>query len=76
MMDMMVLCGTRIRYAHLLIELVGGDPAGGVEESGDSSGHHLHRVVDLVQSMYVTGLVLEASGQSENLMATILALGH
>jgi hypothetical protein len=76
MVDMMMLCGTRVRYAHLLIHLVGGDPASGVEESRDSSGHHLHRVVDLVQSMYVTSLVLEDSGQSESLMAMILALGH
>jgi hypothetical protein len=71
MVDMTVLCGTRVRHAHLLIHLVGGDPASGVEESGDSSG-----LVDLVQSMYVTSLVLEDSGQSESLMAMILALGH
>jgi hypothetical protein len=35
------LHGTRIRYTYLLIHLVGGDLAGGVEEGG-------HEVVDLV----------------------------
>jgi hypothetical protein len=68
------LCGTRIRYSRLLVHLVGGDLAGSVEEGGDSSGRRFHGVVDLVQSMYFTSLVLEASDQFKGLTVTILAL--
>jgi hypothetical protein len=76
MVAMAVLCGTRIRYSHLLIHPVNGILADGVEEGGDSSGRRFHGVVDLVQSTYGTSLVLEASDLFKGSMATISALGH
>jgi hypothetical protein len=48
MVAMAAFFGTRIRYTHLLFHLVSGNLVGGVEECGDSSGHHFHGVVDLV----------------------------
>jgi hypothetical protein len=56
-----VLCGIRIRYSSLLVHLIGGDLADDVEEGGDSFDRRFHEVVDLVQSMYVTSLVLKTS---------------
>jgi hypothetical protein len=53
MVAMAALCGTRIRYSRLLVHLVDGDLAGGIEEGRDSSGRHFHEVMDLVQSTYV-----------------------
>jgi hypothetical protein len=50
MVDMAVLCGTKIRYSRLLVNLVGGELASGVDEGGDSSGHHCHGMVDLIRS--------------------------
>jgi hypothetical protein len=49
--------GTRIRYTHLLIHLVGGELAGSVEEGGDSSSRRFPEMVDLVQSTYVISFV-------------------
>jgi hypothetical protein len=34
MVAMAMLCRTRIRYTRLVVHLVGGDRAGGVEEGG------------------------------------------
>jgi hypothetical protein len=34
MVAMVALCRTRIRYSRLLVRLVGGNLAGGVEEAG------------------------------------------
>jgi hypothetical protein len=42
MVAMMVMCETRIRYTHLLVQLIGGDLVGGVEEGGDFSGCWSH----------------------------------
>jgi hypothetical protein len=58
-MAMAALCETRIRYTRLLVHLFSGDLTGGVEEGGDSCGRHFPGVVDLVQSTFVIGLVLE-----------------
>jgi hypothetical protein len=76
MVAMVALCGTRIRYSRLLIHPVSGVLADGVEEGGDSSGRRFHGVVDLVQSMYGTSLVLEALDLFKGSMATISALGR
>ena len=51
MVAMVAPRGSRIRYTRLLVHLVGGDLAGGVEKDGDSSDRCFHGVVDLVQSM-------------------------
>jgi hypothetical protein len=59
--DYVAVCGTRIRYTRLLVHLISGDLAGGVEEDGDSSDRRFHKVVDLVYSTCVTSLVLEVS---------------
>jgi hypothetical protein len=56
MADMTVLCETTIRYTPLLVHLVIGDLADGVEDGDKSSSCSSHRVVDLVQSTCVTGL--------------------
>jgi hypothetical protein len=37
MVAMAALCRTRVRYTRLLLHLIGGDLAGGIEEGGDSS---------------------------------------
>jgi hypothetical protein len=66
MVAMAALCGTRIRYFCLLIQLVGGDLAGGIEESGDSSGHHFYGVVDLVYVFYKFGIRSFGSIQEVN----------
>jgi hypothetical protein len=71
-----VLCGTRIRYSSLLLHLVGGDLAGGVEEGEDSSDHRLHGGVDLVQSTRVRGLLLKDLDQFKGSMAVTSALGR
>jgi hypothetical protein len=76
MVAMAALCGTRIRYSHLLIHPIGGVFAGAVEEDGDSSGRCFHRVVDLVQSTYGTSLVLEPSDRFKGSTAKISALGR
>jgi hypothetical protein len=76
MVAMTVLCGTRIRYTRLLVHLVDGELADGVEEGGYSSGCHFCRAVDLIQSTCVTGLVLEASDRFKGSMAATLALGR
>jgi hypothetical protein len=39
------------------------------------SGRHFHGVVDLIQSTYVTSLVLEDSDLFKGSTATVLALG-
>jgi hypothetical protein len=75
MVAMTVLCGTRIRYSRLLVYLVGGVIANGIEEGGGSSGRRFHGVVDLVQSTYVTSLVLEASDHFKGSTSTISVLG-
>jgi hypothetical protein len=75
MVAMVVLYGTRIRYSGLLVHLVGTDLASSVEEGGNPSGRCFHGVVDLIQSMYFTSLMLEASDQYKGSMAMILALG-
>jgi hypothetical protein len=59
MVAMAALCETRIRYTRLPVHLVTGDLTGGVEEGGDSLGRRFPGVVDLVQSTFVIGLVLE-----------------
>jgi hypothetical protein len=61
MVAMTTLCGTIIRYSRLHVHLVGGVLTGGVEEGGDLSSRRSHGVVDLVQSTYITSLVLETS---------------
>jgi hypothetical protein len=76
MVAMAMLCGTRIRYASLLVHLVGGDLASGVEERGDSSGRRFRGVVDLVRFMYVTSFMLEASNRFKGSKATTSALGR
>jgi hypothetical protein len=42
------LCGTIIKYTHLLVHLISSYLAGGVEEGEDSSGHRFYAVLDLV----------------------------
>jgi hypothetical protein len=59
-MFLIMLLDTALR-ARLLVHLVDGDLAGGAEEGGDSCGRCFHGMMDLVQSMFVIGLVLEAS---------------
>jgi hypothetical protein len=75
MMAMVALCGIRIRYSRLLVHPVGDVLAGGVEEGGDSSGRRFHGLVDLVQSMYGTSLVLEALDRFKGSTTMISALG-
>jgi hypothetical protein len=41
----------------LIIHLVGGDLAGGVEEGGESSDCFSHGVVDFIQSTHVIDLL-------------------
>ena len=67
--------GSRIRYTRLLVHLVDGDLAGGVEEGGDSSDRCFHGVVDLVQST-CSNLMSEDSDQSKDSMAATSALGR
>jgi hypothetical protein len=67
-------CETRIRYSSLLVHLIGGNLAGGIEEGEDSSSRRFH-VVDLVQSTRVRGLVLEDLDQFKGSMVAALALG-
>jgi hypothetical protein len=76
MVAMAAFCGTRIRYSRLLVHLVSGNLAGGVEECGDSSGRRFHGVVDLVQSTYVTSLVLKVLDRFKGSTVTISALGR
>jgi hypothetical protein len=52
------------------------DLAGGVEEGGYSSGRRFHGVVDLVQSINSTNLMLEASDRFKGSTTTISALGR
>jgi hypothetical protein len=73
MLAIITLCGIRIKYTRLLVH-IGGDLAGGVEEDGDLFGRCFPRLVDLVQSMYVISLVLEASDQFKGLRATTSSL--
>jgi hypothetical protein len=61
MVAIAMLCGTIIRYSRLLIHLIGGDLAGSVEDGGDLSDCRFHEVVDLVQSIFFTSMMLEAS---------------
>jgi hypothetical protein len=61
MVAMAVLCGIRIRYSCLIIHPIGSVLVGGVEEGGYSSSRRFYGVVDLIQSMYDTSLVLETS---------------
>jgi hypothetical protein len=68
MVALVALCGTRIRYTHLLIHLVGGNLACVIEEGGDLSGSRFHGVADLVQSTRVIGFMLEASNQFKSLV--------
>jgi hypothetical protein len=63
-------------YSCLLFEFVGGDLTVGIEEGGESSGCCTNGVVNLVQSMCVTGLVSEDSDQFKGSMATTSALGR
>ena len=67
--------GSRIRYTRLLVHLVDGDLAGGVEEGGDSSDRCFHGVVDLVQSTYYN-LVSKDLEQFKGSMAATAALGR
>ena len=67
--------GSRIRYTRLLVHLVGGDLAGGVEEGGDSSDRRFNGVVDLVQSTCCI-LVSKDLAQFKGSMATTSALGR
>ena len=55
MVAMVALRGTRIRYSRLLVHLVDGDFAGGVEDGEKSSGRCSRGVVDLGQPTRVTG---------------------
>jgi hypothetical protein len=48
MVSMTMLCGTRIRYTHLLIHLVDDDLASGVDEVIESSSRCSHGVMDLI----------------------------
>jgi hypothetical protein len=48
MVAMVALCGTRISNTCLLVHIVGGNLAGGVEEVGNSSSRRFSRVVDFV----------------------------
>jgi hypothetical protein len=75
MVAIATLCVTRIRYSRLLIHLVDGDIAGGVEEGRDSSSRCFPGVVDLVQSTRVTCLVSKGSGQLRSSMAMTSARG-
>jgi hypothetical protein len=56
MVAMVVLCGIKIRYTHLLVHLVTGNLVDIVEEGGKSSYRCYHGVKDHVQSMHVTSL--------------------
>jgi hypothetical protein len=76
MVAIAMLCGTIIRYSRLLVHLIGGDHAGSVEDGGDLSDRRFHEVVDLVQSIFFTSLMLEASDQFKGSTTTILALGR
>jgi hypothetical protein len=76
MVAMAALCGTRIRYSRLLVHLVSDDLVGGDEEGEKSSGHRSHRVVDLVQSTRVRGLVSENLDLFKSFMATTSTLGR
>ena len=67
--------GQRIRYTRLLVHLVGGDLAGGVEEGGDSPGRRFHAVVDLIQSTCVN-FVSEDLDQFKGSMPATSALGR
>jgi hypothetical protein len=73
---MAALCMRRIRYTRILVHLVSGDLAGGIDEGGDSSGHRFSGVVDLVLSTCVIDLMLEDSNQFTDSMAMTLALGR
>jgi hypothetical protein len=61
MVDMTMLCGTRIRYIRIPVYLIGDDLVGDIEEDGDSS-------------MCVTNLVLEASNRFKGSKAMTSAL--
>ena len=75
MVAMAVSRGSIIRYTRLLVHLVGGDLAGGVEEGGDSSDRRFNGVVDLVQST-CSILVSEDLAQFKGSIATTSALGR
>jgi hypothetical protein len=60
----------------ILVHLVSGDFAGGANEGWHSSGCGLHGVVDVVQSMCVTGLVLQVSDRFKGSITTTFALGR
>ena len=70
MVAMAALHGTRIRYSRLLVHLVDGDFAGGVEDGEKLFGRYSHGVVYLSQSTRVTGLVLEDSDQFKSFTVT------
>jgi hypothetical protein len=76
MVAMSALYATRIRYFRLLVHLVGGDLTDDIERDGYSSDRCFHEVVDLVQSIYVTSLMLEASDQFKGSTAIILTQGR
>jgi hypothetical protein len=76
MVAIVVLCGTKIRYTHLLVHLGDDNLVGGVKKGGESSGCCSHGLVDLIQSMCVTSLVWENLDQFKGSLAMAWALGR
>jgi hypothetical protein len=72
---MAMLRGTRIRFPRLLIHLVSGDLADGIDEGGESYDRCSLEAVDLVLSTCVVGLLLRDLDGLKSLMATASALG-
>jgi hypothetical protein len=68
------LRGTRIKVFRLLVHLIGGNLAGGIEKGGEWSGRCSLEVVDLVLSTCVAGLVSGDMDRLKSSMATTSAL--